>query len=137
MHPLGHYLVLIRAHVSFCVRLAIVVQLDIARLEALHEALLGLRLRADEATHRERRGRRRIARGGSIRARDELGLPTESDLACRLVSRGFPKVKSASAAVHIMSCFMTMGREEEESPYKLPACRSDRVRYMRVAPIDL
>jgi hypothetical protein len=35
-----------------------------------------------------------------------------------------------------MSCFMTMGREEE-SPYKLPACRSDRVRYMRVAPIDL
>ena len=115
-------------------RLALVIQHDIARLEALHITLFGLRLRADEATHRQRRGGGRLAsRARAIRAHDQLGLSAESDLARRLVPRGFPKVEP--------TCYGRLIRqrrkEKKRLPYKLPACLSDRVRYMRVAPIEL
>ena len=94
MHPPRFRLVVFQDNATIPVphRLALVVQRDIVRLEALHVALLGLQLRARPAGHRQRRGRGRIATV-AIRATDELGLPTESDLARRLVLRGFPKVK--------------------------------------------
>jgi len=66
-----------------------IVQLDIMRLEALHEALLGLRWCAYPAGHLQRRGGGRIA----MCAADELGLPTEPDRARHLIARRFPKVK--------------------------------------------
>lgn len=93
--PSRFHFIFLHSHAAFLVRhrLAIVVQLDIARLEALHEALFGLRLRAHEAAHRQRRAGGRLATL-AFRTGDELGLSTEADLARRLVSRSFPKVKS-------------------------------------------
>lgn len=117
-------------------RLALVIQHDIARLEALHVALFGLRLRADEAAHRQRRGGGRVAtRTRAIRAHDQLGLSAESDLARRLVTRGFPKVEPTCYYGRFIRQRRNEGRDG--IPYKLPACLSDRVRYMRVAPIEL
>ena len=71
---------------------------------------------------------------------DELGLPTESDLARRLVLRGFPKVKPTWVRGSSQVARETTFMEEKNvklGPYKSPACLSDRVRYMRVAPIEL
>jgi hypothetical protein len=89
------FIVLYSSHATFLVRhrLAVIVQLDIARLEALYIALFGLRLRAHEAAHRQCRAGGRV-RSLSFRTGDELGLSTKADLARRLVPRSFPKVKS-------------------------------------------
>lgn len=96
VHPLRLQLIVPDAGFFVRHRLAVIVQLDIARLEALHEALFGLRLRAHEAAHRQRRAGGRVAL--ALRAGDELGLSTEADLARRLVPRSFPKIKSAQTA---------------------------------------
>lgn len=119
-------------------RLALVIQHDIARLEALHVALFGLRLRADEAAHRQRSGGGRVTtRTRAIRAHDQLGLSAESDLARRLVPRGFPKVEPTCYYGRFIRQRRKEGMGRDGIPYKLPACLSDRVRYMRVAPIEL
>ena len=68
------------------------IQYDILRVEALYEAVLRLLLRAGPAGHRQRRGGGRMVALATC-VTDELGLPAESDLARRLVLRGFPKVK--------------------------------------------
>lgn len=136
MYPL--YLLLVvhcdDATLTFRIRLVIVAQLDIARLESFHVALLGLRRRADEAAHRQRSGGGRVASLG-IRTADELCLSAEPDLARRLVPRGFPKVKPERAWRVYQSINWFGGKWA--GPYKLPACRSDTARYMRVEPIDL
>jgi hypothetical protein len=137
VHPLRLLLVVLRDNATFPIPLAIVIQIDIARLETFHVALLRLRLRANEAAHRQCSGGGRIASLG-IRATDELCLPAESDLARRLVARGFPKVKPArGGAGFINNRSTTEGGEVKWGPYKLPACRSETVRYMRVPAIDL
>jgi hypothetical protein len=102
MNPLHLLLVVHRGNATLTFRvsqrLIIVAQLDVARLEAFHVALLRLRLRADEAAHRQRRGGGRVASLG-IRTGDELCLSAEPDLARHLVPRSFPKVKPARARV--------------------------------------
>src|SRR6266403_948693 len=78
-------------------RLAIIVQLDIACLEALHVALIDSRLGPQESTHRQRRARGNVTTVAALAVRTvhKLGLSTEADLARRLVPRSLPKVKSA------------------------------------------
>ena len=101
MRPFRLHLIVVGNDAAFLVRLAIVVhvQLDIARLEALHVALFDKRLLgAHQSTHRQRRARGSLATRGAcaVRTVHKLGLPTEADLARRLVPRRLPKVKSAN-----------------------------------------
>jgi len=111
MYPLHRRLVVLRGHTVLHVpqHLALVIQHDIARLEALHVALVGLRLRADEAAHRQCRGGSRVA-AGAVRACDQLGLSAESDLACCLIPRGFPKVEPTMYMV-VSSTIVVEGKE--------------------------
>ena len=76
-------------------RLALNVQFYIARLEALHEAPLGLRCRAGfagKACHLQSRGGGRAVTLVFF-AGDDPGPPTESNRTRRLVLRRFPKAK--------------------------------------------
>ena len=142
MRPSRLRFIVLDSDATFLVRhrLAIIVQLDIACLEALHVALFDKRLLgAHQSTHRQCRARGLTTRTVlAVHAVHKLGLPTEADLARRLVPRSFPEVKSARymcvcvRVVTVKENWVRRGR-----PYMFPDCLSDRVRYMRVAPIDL
>jgi hypothetical protein len=100
MHPSRLRFIVLDSDATFLVRhrLAVIVQLDIACLEALHVALFDERLLgAHQSTHRQCRARGNLATGAAVAVRTvhQLGLSTEADLARRLVPRCFPKVKSA------------------------------------------
>ena len=90
---MGHpfFLVVLHIYAGLCIRYrqAFVVVLDRVRLEALDETLhvaLFRRLRAYQSAHRQRRRRGRLGAVAAVRARDDLGLPPEANLAGRLVA---------------------------------------------------
>jgi hypothetical protein len=91
-HPLRLRLIVFNIYPGLGIRHrhAVVVLLDRVRLEALHEtlyiALFRPRLCAHQATHRQRGRGGRFGTVTTVRARDDLGLPPEANLARRLIA---------------------------------------------------